>query len=89
MLTVRWLQTTLNCELVTYIRHNSEPMHLFSSHLVVGFILNVATLHLAKHSDEAGDKGRNDGCLSLVQEWLQSFVNDITMPIPAQLCTCL
>jgi len=79
----------LNCELVTYIRHNSQHIHLFSSHLVVGVILDIATLHLAKHSDEARDKGLNDGCLSLVQEWLQSFVNDITIPIPTQLCTCL
>ena len=89
VLTVTWLQTMLNRELVIYIRHNSEHMHVFPFHLVVGFILDVATLHLAKHSDQAWDKGLNDGCLSLVQEWLQSFVDDITIPIPAQLCTCL
>ena len=62
---------------------------LFSSHLVVGLIPDVATLHFAKHSDEAGDKGLNDGCLSLVQEWLQSCIDDISMSVPAQLSPCL
>jgi hypothetical protein len=61
-------------------------MRLFFSHLVVGFIPDVATLHLAKHSYEAQDKRLYDGCLSLVQERLQSFVDDITKSIPTQLC---
>jgi hypothetical protein len=36
------------------------------AHRVVGFIPNIATFHLAKHSDKTGDEGLNDGCLSLV-----------------------
>jgi hypothetical protein len=51
-------------ELVEHSSHNSE--YMLSSHLIDSFILDVAPLNLAEHRDEAGNKGLNHGCLSLV-----------------------
>jgi hypothetical protein len=81
------LLTKMFC--TTEINTQATPVLIFSSHLIVGFIPNVAPLHLAENRDEARDQRLNHGCLSLVQQWLQGFVDNISMSIPAQLCSCL